>query len=83
MKPWYYGPFRVFKRIGEVAYELDLLAESRVHNVFHVSHLKKALGHKVVPSTVLPPLDEEGKLILILEAIIDTRECRLRRKVIT
>ena len=61
--PRYYGPFRIVKRFGEVAYELVLPANSRVHNVFHVSHLKKALGQNVMPFAVLPPLDDEGKLI--------------------
>ena len=48
--------------------------------MFHVSRLKKALGHNVVPSTVLPPLDDEGKLILVPEFILDSREKQLRRK---
>ena len=42
LKPRYYGPFRAIKRVRELAYELDLLEESRVDNVFHVTHLKKA-----------------------------------------
>ena len=82
LKPWYYGPFRVIRRVGEVAYELELPVDNKVHNIFHVSCLKKALGHHVAPSIVLPPLDEEGKLILILEAILDFREKRLRSCVI-
>lgn len=41
-----------------------------MHNVFHVSRLKKALGHNVIDSSQLPPLDEEGKLILILERLL-------------
>ena len=56
--------------------------DTRVHNVFHVSRLKKALGRHVVPSLVLPPLDDEGKLELILEAILDTRERQLRWRTI-
>ena len=69
-------------KVGEVAYEIGLLEGSQVHNVFHVSRLKKAIGQRVVPSTELPPLDEEGKLILIPKAILDTRERTLRNKLI-
>ena len=65
-----------------MAYELELPIDSRVHNVFHVSWLKKALGQHVVPSTVLPPLDDEGKLVLVPEYIIDSRERQLRRRTI-
>ena len=82
LKPGYYGPFKVIRRIGEVAYELELPADSRVHNVFHVSRLKKALGQNVVPSAVLPPLDDEGKFILVPESILESREKQLRRRVI-
>lgn len=57
-----------------MAYELDLSTDSRVHNVFHVSRLKKALGHHVPPFAVLPPLDDEVKLILVPKAILDVRE---------
>jgi hypothetical protein len=30
----------------------------------------------------LPPLDKEGRLVLILEEIVDTRERRLRNRVV-
>lgn len=83
LKPHYYGLFRVIKRVREVAYELDLPVESRVHNVFHVSRLKKALGHHIVPSTMLPPLDDEGKFVLVPKAIIDFKERNLRQHTIT
>lgn len=73
----------MIRRIGEMACELDLPADSRVHNVFHMSRLKKALGHHIVPSTVLPPLDDEGKLVLVPEAIIEFRESNFRRHTIT
>ncbi|GJT95717.1 putative reverse transcriptase domain-containing protein [Tanacetum coccineum] len=38
----YVGPFKVLKKVGVVAYKLELPQElSRVHNTFHVSNLKK------------------------------------------
>ncbi|XP_057846650.2 uncharacterized protein LOC131056314 [Cryptomeria japonica] len=82
LKPRFYGPFRVIRKVGAVAYELELPSDSRVHNVFHVSRLKKALGHNVVASSQLPPLDEEGQLVLIPEEILDFRERSLRKRTI-
>nr|GEZ66377.1 reverse transcriptase domain-containing protein [Tanacetum cinerariifolium] len=54
LNPRYVGPFKVLKRIGDVAYKLDLLKKlSRVHNTLHVSNLKKC--HADEPLAV--PLD--------------------------
>nr|GEZ21261.1 putative reverse transcriptase domain-containing protein [Tanacetum cinerariifolium] len=42
LNPRHVGPFKVLERIGDVAYKLELLEElSRVHNMVHVSNLKK------------------------------------------
>eukprot|EP00253_Pinus_taeda_P002215 PITA_02215 len=79
LKPRFYGPYRVIRRIGQVAYELE---GSKIHNVFHVSCLKKALGQKVTVTDELPPMDDEGHLVLQLEAIIDTRERPLRSRMV-
>jgi hypothetical protein len=72
----------VVRRVGEVSYELELPEGSKFHNVFHVSCLKKAIGQQVTTSAKLPPLDEEGQLVLIPEDILDVRERRLRSRVI-
>lgn len=77
LKPHYYGPSCVTRGVGEVAYEFDLPVDNKAHNVFHVSCLKKALGSHVFPSPILPRVDDEEKLELITEAILDTRERHL------
>nr|GEV55144.1 putative reverse transcriptase domain-containing protein [Tanacetum cinerariifolium] len=42
LNPRYVRPFKVLEKVGSVAYKLELPKElSRVHNIFHVSNLKK------------------------------------------
>jgi ribosomal protein L21E len=52
LSPRFIGPFMILKRVGEVAYQLELPDHlPDVHDVFHVSQLKKCLR---VPKEQLP-----------------------------
>ena len=82
MAPKFYGPYQINRKISHVAYQLDLPDKSHIHNVFHVSCLKRVLGQQQKAQTILPMLDEEGRIILEPEAIITTREKRLCSRVI-
>ncbi|XP_076933924.1 uncharacterized protein LOC143599995 [Bidens hawaiensis] len=55
LNPSYVGPFEILEKIGPVAYRLDLHDElNGVHNIFHVSNLKKCVSDDLV----IIPLDE-------------------------
>ncbi|WMV46953.1 hypothetical protein MTR67_040338 [Solanum verrucosum] len=52
LSPQYIGPYKISKRIGNVAYELELPLElAAVHPVFHISMLKKYMAD---PSLIIP-----------------------------
>ena len=52
LSPTYVVPYRILKRIGKVAYELELpLKLAALHPVFHISLLKKCVGD---PASIVP-----------------------------
>ena len=73
LSPKYYGPYKVLQYIGTMAYKLELPASSRVHPFFHVSCLKKVICENIPVQTILPELDEEGKIILEPKAVTEKR----------
>jgi hypothetical protein len=58
--PRYYGPFRIEKKVGKVAYLLDLPQEVKIHPVFHVSRLKPFYG--TPPAAIDIPQDDDAPL---------------------
>ena len=73
LSPRYIGPFPIVARIGRLAYRLDLTDSMKgVHNVFHVSMLRKYLRdpeHHVIlePVTIEQDLTIEARPVRILE----------------
>ena len=69
----YVGPYKIMKRVGKVAYELELLAElATKHSVFHISLLKKCVGD---PASIVPL----ERVVFIL----DRQDRRLRNTEVT
>ena len=84
LNPRYIGPYAIVERVGAAAYRLELPPEmSKLHNVFHVSMLRKYIAD---PSHVLvqQPIELEDDLSYVEEPvqILDRREQVLRNKVI-
>ena len=63
LAPKFPGPYQITLNINQVAYKLQLPDKSRIHNVFHVSCLKKMLGKHQTVQTILPMLGDEGRVI--------------------
>ncbi|XP_031271255.1 uncharacterized protein LOC116129673 [Pistacia vera] len=65
LSPRFYGPFVIKNKIGAAAYQLDLPLSARIHNVFHVSQLKKAIFP--IPNSQPLPNNLNENLVLNVE----------------
>eukprot|EP00253_Pinus_taeda_P031022 PITA_31022 len=84
LAPRYCGPFQVLAKVGPVAYQLALPSHIRVHNVFHVSILKKYVydpRHVIRWQDI--QVEPEGEVLVEPLNILDRREVQLRKRVIT
>ncbi|KAA3461823.1 DNA/RNA polymerases superfamily protein [Gossypium australe] len=65
LSPRFVGPYRVLKRVGPVAYQLELPPElNQIHNVFHVSMLR---CYRSDPSHIVPVEEIEVRPDLTFE----------------
>ncbi len=78
LMPKWTGPFAVSEVVNEVAYRLQLPANLKIHDVFHVSLLKPFLsdGRYQAPP---PPISVDGELEYELECILNHRDHRVGR----
>jgi len=80
LAPRYIGPYKIIEKIGAVAYRVELPPEmSDIHNVFHVSQLKRCLRvpEEQAPIEAIdlqPDLQYQERPIKILD--IATRQTR-------
>ena len=66
----YFGPYKIICIVNPVTYELELPAGAKVHPVFHVSQLRRALSPATTVETTLPTPTEDPLTPL---EIINTR----------
>ena len=70
--PKFFGPYQVLSRVGTVSYKLQLPPRARIHDVFHVSLLKKFIGE--APTQVIPlPELLNGRVIPTPEKVLRAR----------
>jgi hypothetical protein len=63
----------LFQMIGIMDYKLEFPPYSHVHPVFDVSCLNKVINDKIPIQNILPKSNEEGKIILAPEKILEIR----------
>ncbi|KAL8145815.1 hypothetical protein AgCh_003819 [Apium graveolens] len=84
LSPRYIGPFEVLRQVGNMAYELALPSQMQhLHNIFHVSHLKK-YNADVSHMIELKPVEIQPNLSYVEQPvrILDRKERTLRNKVV-
>ncbi|KAJ0490310.1 putative nucleotidyltransferase, Ribonuclease H [Helianthus annuus] len=85
LSPRYFGPYRILQRVGPVAYKVELPPGSQIHDVFHVSLLRKCVGLVTESSTTVT--DEVGLVspqpqpeCVLDERVVRKGKYRRRRK---
>ena len=78
MSPIFCGPFKILKRLGSLAYKLELPVNSTIHHVFHVSRLHKhlLLEDNIIDQDVLVDFIEPSSLPHEPECIMNFHDLR-------
>ena len=71
LAPRFFGPYEILAKVGPVGYRLVLPSGSQIHDVFHVSLLRKYLGPKPQATPTFPPISSDSTVIPTPELILD------------
>ncbi|XP_073042008.1 uncharacterized protein [Primulina eburnea] len=88
LNPRYVGPFEILEKMGTLAYRLALPPNmSRIHNVFHVSQLRKYISNpshvlEAEPLMIESNLGEELKYEEVPIRMVGTKDQVLKRRII-
>jgi hypothetical protein len=69
----YFGPFKILRQMGDVAFELQLPDASRIHPVFHVSKLKPFHGNDTI-ALPLPAASFGNQPVIHPMAVLDWKQ---------
>lgn len=83
LEPRYYGPFKILERIGPIAYRLAMPLKVKVHDVFHMSLLKKYVKYvDHVIEWCMFQVEPKGELQLNSQCILQRNMLMLRNRAI-
>jgi hypothetical protein len=72
------GPFKVKRRVGKVAFEIDLFSYIKIHPVISCIHLEFAQEDELRRFAPLPPILVEGEERFIIDRILRKEQRRQR-----
>ncbi|WVZ21049.1 hypothetical protein V8G54_008371 [Vigna mungo] len=69
----YFGPFKISHKLSFIVYKLELPSEAKIHNVFHISLLKKFRREHQQHYFPLPLKTSEWRPIIAPTTVVDSK----------